>query len=58
MSTAERIQQILDCDVYQPERDEAGIITPHGIDYKVRRRAREECLKIAEQEEAKQQCRT
>lgn len=53
MSTVERIQAILDCEVRTPIKDEAGIITPEGIDSKVRIDTLQECLKIAQSEEAK-----
>jgi len=51
MSTAKRIQELLDCAVKVPVRDKAGIITPEGIDAAARAKALQECLKIAKEEE-------
>jgi hypothetical protein len=53
MSTVERIQAILDCEVRVPDKDNAGIITPEGVDSKVRIDTLKECLKIAQSEERK-----
>ena len=51
MSTAQRIQELLDCAVRVPEKDKAGIIIPAGIDAQVRVKALNDCLKIAQDEE-------
>lgn len=53
MSTAERIQAILDAEVSIPRKDAAGIITPEGIDCGVKIKTLETCLAIARQEEQK-----
>ncbi len=53
MSTAKRIQEILDCEVLTPVRDDAKILTTSGIESAVKIRTLQECLKIARQEEAK-----
>jgi len=51
MSTAKRIQELLDCAVKVPVRDKAGNITPEGIDAAARAKALQDCLKIAQDEE-------
>jgi len=51
MSTAQRIQELLDCAVNVPIRDAAGVITPAGIDAAARVEAIGECLKIAREED-------
>lgn len=53
MSTVQRIQELLDCAVRVPEKDDAGIITATGIDATVRIKALQDCLKIAQDEEEK-----
>jgi hypothetical protein len=53
MSTVERIQELLNCANRIPERDAAGIITAAGIDAKVQAEALTQCLKIAQDEESK-----
>jgi len=50
MATVERIQQLLDCASRIQERDDAGVITPNGIDAQVRMKALRDCLRIAEEE--------
>jgi hypothetical protein len=56
MSTSKRIQAIIDCEERTPIKDAAGIITPEGIDSKVRIDTLLECLKIAKSEESKTKC--
>lgn len=53
MSTVERLQEILNCAVVIPIKDKAGIITPEGIDSKVKIDTLKKCLKIAIEEESK-----
>jgi len=53
MSTVERIQELLNCTSRIPEKDKAGIITAHGVDCTVRIKALNDCLKIAKDEESK-----
>jgi len=53
MSTAQRIQALLDCAVLQPTHDKANVIIPAGIDTSIEVRAYKRCLKIAQEEEAK-----
>jgi hypothetical protein len=54
MTVVERIQRMLDMDCKVPVKDEAGVITPHGIDSSVRRKALEDCLKVAKEVECSQ----
>jgi hypothetical protein len=53
LSTSTRIQALIDCAEKVPVKDAAGIITAAGIDAGVRIKALEECLRIAEDEEFK-----
>ena len=53
MSTVTRIEELLRCVTEIPEKDKAGIITAHGIDCTVRIKALNDCLKIAKDEESK-----
>lgn len=53
MSAVERLQEILNCEVAIPIKDKAGIITPEGIDSKVKIDTLKKCLKIAIEEESK-----
>jgi hypothetical protein len=52
MSTAERIQELLDCAVRVPARDGAGVITPAGVDAAIEVKTLQRCLKIAAEEES------
>ena len=53
MSTVTRIEELLRCMTTTPEKDKAGIITAHGVDCTVRIKALKDCLKIAQDEESK-----
>ena len=53
MLTSERIQRLIDSGIAVSVKDEAGIITPEGIDQTVRLKAYRECLAIAEDVERK-----
>jgi len=53
MSTVQRIEQLLAAAVRVPIRDAAGIITPTGGENAARVKALRECLKIAREEEKK-----
>lgn len=54
MTVVERIQHMLDMDCRVPVRDEAGVITPQGIDSAVRQKTLEDCLKVAKEVECSQ----
>ena len=56
MSTVTRIEELLRCATIIPEKDSAGIITAHGVDCTVRIKALQDCLKIAKDEESKNEC--
>lgn len=53
MATVERIKQLLNCAERVPVKDGAGVIRPDGVDASIRAKAIQECLKIAEDEERK-----
>lgn len=51
MGIQERIRDLIRNEESIPVKDKAGIITAHGIDATVRRRALQQCLDIVIQEE-------
>lgn len=53
MATIERIQEILNSVVHVTIKDDAGIITPAGIDAKIKVDTLKQCLKIAQEEKNK-----
>ena len=54
MSTVERIQELLDCAVRVKIKDDAGVITPAGVDAAIEVKTLQRCLRIAVEEEEKE----
>lgn len=49
MTKLERIKNLLN-EVSVPDKDDAGVIDPKGVDGSVRRKAIQDCLNILERE--------
>ena len=51
MTPVERVTRMLEMEAQMPQKDEAGIYIPSGLDAAIKVKSYEECLKIMRSEE-------